>query len=120
MARIKKSSKVIEGAQKRYAGIKSIASNLDLGNGMTLVRFGQAISATQAALASYHSARSAADAAQNAFVGAERGLRDLSERMLTGVATKYGKDSSEYEVAGGTRKSERKRRARKVKIVSKA
>jgi hypothetical protein len=29
--------------------------------------------------------------------------------MLAGVASKYGKDSVEYEKAGGVRKSERKR-----------
>lgn len=30
--------------------------------------------------------------------------------MLTGVGTRYGKDSIEYEKAGGVRKSERTRR----------
>ena len=45
---------------------------------------------------------------------AEKAIRDLSERMLAGVASKYGKDSSEYEMAGGTRKSERKRPTRKT------
>jgi hypothetical protein len=40
---------------------------------------------------------------------AEKTLRDMSERMLTGVATKYGKDSDEYEKAGGVRKRDRKR-----------
>lgn len=33
--------------------------------------------------------------------------------MLAGVASKYGKDSNEYEMAGGTRKSEIKRPAKK-------
>jgi hypothetical protein len=32
--------------------------------------------------------------------------------MLAGVAAKYGKDSDEYEKAGGVRKSERKRPTR--------
>jgi hypothetical protein len=31
--------------------------------------------------------------------------------MLIGVAFKYGKDSREYEMAGGVRKSERVRRS---------
>jgi hypothetical protein len=38
-------------------------------------------------------------------------MDDLTERMLAGVGSKYGKDSTEYEKAGGVRKSERKRRA---------
>ena len=35
-------------------------------------------------------------------------LDELTTRMLAGVAAKYGKDSREYEQAGGTRTSERK------------
>ena len=42
-------------------------------------------------------------------------MRDLNERALDGVASKYGKNSNEYEQAGGTRKSERKRPVRKPK-----
>jgi hypothetical protein len=41
-------------------------------------------------------------------------LKDWNERMLAGVATAYGKDSSEYEQAGGVRKSERKKPVRKA------
>jgi hypothetical protein len=33
--------------------------------------------------------------------------------MLTDIATRYGKDSAEYTMAGGIRKSERKPRTRK-------
>jgi hypothetical protein len=35
--------------------------------------------------------------------------------MLAGVGSKYGKDSNEYEKAGGTRTSERKPPLRKKK-----
>ena len=40
----------------------------------------------------------------------EKSLSALCERMLLGVAVKYGKDSAEYEMAGGVRKSERIRK----------
>lgn len=49
---------------------------------------------------------------------AEDRLKDLSERVLLGVATRYGKDSDEYEMAGGIRKSERKRPLRRAKAES--
>lgn len=42
----------------------------------------------------------------------------MSERMLAGVAARYGKDSSQYEQAGGVRKSERKRPTRKTKTLA--
>lgn len=36
-------------------------------------------------------------------------VKDWNERVLTGVATKYGKNSNQYEMAGGKKKSERKK-----------
>ncbi|MCI5194555.1 MAG: hypothetical protein D3915_15810 [Candidatus Electrothrix sp. AU1_5] len=41
----------------------------------------------------------------------EKELRDLSSLMLSGVKVKYGRDSNEYEMAGGTRLSDRKRKS---------
>jgi hypothetical protein len=38
--------------------------------------------------------------------------------MLIAVAAKYGKDSYEYEMAGGIRKSERKRPTRRLDSVA--
>jgi hypothetical protein len=40
----------------------------------------------------------------------EKTLNEMTERMLIGVAFKFGKDSREYEMAGGVRKSERVRK----------
>jgi hypothetical protein len=40
--------------------------------------------------------------------------------MLAAVGVKYGKDSSEYEKAGGTRTSERKAPLRKAAAAAKA
>ena len=37
-------------------------------------------------------------------------MRGFSSRMLAGVGVQYGKDSNEYEMAGGTRASEIKRK----------
>lgn len=64
-------------------------------------------------LDAYNTLLSQTDGALNAFVVAEKGLKDLSERMLSGVAVKFGKDSAPYKMAGGVRKSERNRPVRK-------
>lgn len=45
----------------------------------------------------------------------EAELADLTERMLKGVASQYGRDSVEYGQAGGTRKSDIKRSPRGAK-----
>ena len=55
------------------------------------------------------------DDALNLFGKAEDDLSVLSGRMLAGAGVKFGKDSSEYEKAGGTRTSEIKRAPRTPK-----
>lgn len=114
MPRPKRSSKVVDKAERRMAAIKSISANLDLGNGHTVDSFNTAIEATRNKLSDYNSSLSTADAAQNALVEAEKKLMEITEHVLLSVAAKYGKDSHEYEMAGGTRKSERKRPVRKT------
>jgi hypothetical protein len=42
-----------------------------------------------------------------------RKLRNMSTEILSGIRSKFGVDSNEYEQAGGTRQSERKRPVRK-------
>jgi hypothetical protein len=37
----------------------------------------------------------------------EKSLGNLTEQMLIGVAFQYGKNSSEYQMAGGVRKQDR-------------
>jgi hypothetical protein len=41
-----------------------------------------------------------------------------SSTMLTATSAKYGKNSNEYELAGGTRTSERKTASRKAKTTA--
>jgi hypothetical protein len=115
MGRVRKTSKVLEMSQVRAGSIKSISPTLDLGNGLTAVAFDTAIASLQTKLADYNQALAAADEKANALALAEKEVRDLSERMLAGVAARFGKNSSEYEQAGGVRKSERKPPTRKAK-----
>ena len=115
MARQKRKSPAIENADVRAAALTSISPTLDLGNGLTVVAYKAAIANGQTLLDAYNTLLSQADHALNALVAAEKGLLDLSERMLGGVGSKFGKDSSQYEMAGGTRKSEKKKPKRKPK-----
>ena len=115
MARKKRTSPVIDAAKTRAASLKSISSTLDLGGDMTLGKYQLAISEAEGQLNEYNTKLSELDDYLNGLVAKEKSIQDWSERMLSGVATKFGKDSSEYEKAGGTRKSERKKPARKPK-----
>ena len=93
--------------------MKSIKATLDLGNGISVAKFNALTLDLKKALDDYNTLLSEGDAALNRVVATEKSIRDVSERLLAGVASRYGKDSDEYEKAGGTRKSERKKPIRK-------
>ena len=109
MARQKRTSPIAEAAGTRASALESIDANLDLGNSLTLGAYKSAISSVAFQLSSYNTKLSEIDGLLNALEAGEKSLADLSERMLTGVATKFGKNSDQYEKAGGTKKSEIKR-----------
>lgn len=115
MARRKRSSRILENAEQRYAGLHSIDANLNLSKDLTLEAFKANIEKLRSEINAYNSILSAADRAANIVKELEAEVNTLSEQMLLGVAFQYGKDSHEYEMAGGTRKSERKRPSRKEK-----
>ena len=113
MARPKRSSVVLQKAEKREAGLQSISDNLDLGNDLTLETYSQRLQALRSQIFAYNSTLSTLDDLSRDIKGEEQALRDLSEQMLLGVAAKYGKNSGEYGKAGGIPKSERRRPTRK-------
>lgn len=106
MAYRRKMSDYISEALLRAANLKAIDPALDLGNGLTIAAYESEIAATQARLDSYNAKLAHADAEGNAFRDSEKNLRTMNARMLAAVGVKYGKNSSEYEMAGGTRSSE--------------
>jgi len=109
MARQKRNSNVLQVAQVRAAAIESIGPSLDLGNGLTVENYRAAIDNLQTMLDNYNTRLSELDGMLNTLKASEKELSSLSTRMLAGVAAAYGKESSEYEQAGGTRTSEIKR-----------
>lgn len=105
LARIKE----YDNAKSRLAALKSINPALDLGNGMVIGTYQTSIDNFTSLLSQYNTALSTVDDLYNKCNQSLLDVKDLSERMLAGVASKYGKNSSEYEMAGGTRKTERKK-----------
>lgn len=115
MSRIKKTtSKMILNAAARAAGMESINPTLDLGAGNSLAAFKTAIDEARVRQDAYNTLLSQADEARNLMKTAELKAGAFSKRMLAAVAAQYGLDSNEYEKAGGTRESERKRPVREA------
>jgi hypothetical protein len=114
MARKKRTSPEVDAAKIRAASLESIDAALDLGNGQTLASYNAAIAATEKQLNTYNTKLSELDEMLNNLEESETALADLSERMLAGVASKFGKNSTDYEKAGGKRKSEIQRGPKKA------
>ena len=110
MARRKKTSATLTKAEQRLSGLKSIAAKVDLGNGFTSDTFGKEVSGLRQKIEDYNTLLSKADDAVNEIQKMERQLSVSAENVLLGVKMKYGKDSSQYEMVGGTRQSDRRRR----------
>lgn len=89
--------------------MQSIQPKLDLGAGLSVASLTKMHEALNGALAHYNKLLSDTDAALNNIQDLETKARELAERTLIGIAANFGKDSSEYEQAGGTRRSERKK-----------
>jgi hypothetical protein len=109
MARTKRTSSILETARQRLAGLKSITKAPDFGATLTLIGYETDITTLSDKLDKYNEMLSGLDSLQNEVQALEAALRDKNVRMLSATEAQYGSDSSEYEQAGGTRRSERKR-----------
>lgn len=109
MARRRRKSNILEKATRRASGLRSISPTLDLGPGLTLAEFEQKISSVRTKQENYNTALAALDDLLNDLQANEKILDDLNTRMLAGVGARWGKNSSQYEQAGGTRTDERKK-----------
>ncbi|OUL25265.1 hypothetical protein BV378_17085 [Nostoc sp. RF31YmG] len=117
MARIKRSSRILSKAEKRLASIESINSNLDVGEGLTVQGYNEKIAKMRQSLQVYNRALSTIDNLLTQLIENEQDLADYSEKILRGIAYKFGSNSHEYQMAGGTRKSDRKRPVRQSPVV---
>jgi uncharacterized protein YukE len=112
MARQKRNSRTLDKAEVRLASIKAISSTLDVGEGLTVKDYTEKIEGLRQSLEAYNTTLSSIDGLLTQIIENEQELADYSEKMLRGIAYKYGNNSHEYQMAGGTRKSDRKRTVR--------
>jgi hypothetical protein len=103
-------------AEERLNNLRTISEDLDLGNGITTTALAEKIDLYKSTRNSrkFHQSVVASESVTLSIL--EKEIRDFSERSLIGVAAKFGKDSEEYGKAGGTRKVDRKRPVRVVKV----
>ncbi len=121
MSQKKRTSRVLESAELKFAGLKAINSNLDIGDNYNIAKLTQLIEELRTKLENYNTIISMIDSSKIEIEELEKNLATYCENMLMGIGFKYGRDSREYEMAGGIRKSEilRKSRATRLKTVAK-
>jgi HAMP domain-containing protein len=111
MTRKKRTSRMLEKAELRSAGLKAVDPMMNFGDTRSMTNLTTQIERLRTKIDSYNTALAIIDSSKTEIEALEKSLGDLSDQMLIGVAFKYGKNSSEYEMAGGVRKSERIRRS---------
>ncbi len=94
-------SDAIDKAQRRIALLTSIDANLDLGYGLTVGLYREKIESSRTQLEVHDRLKSDFDESCKAMKQTEKELSELSERMLNAVAVKYGRNSVQYQKAGG-------------------
>ena len=109
MARRKRNSGTLAYAERRIESLQSINTALDFGNGLTLAAYNSLISDLRLKLATYNTALSAIDKLADDVNTVEHAVLVMSEKMLLGVGSRYGKASPEYEMAGGSRRKTSRR-----------
>lgn len=109
MTQRKRNSISLTKAERRIEGMQTINSQLDFSNGFSIATYNTKVIELREKLAAYNQAQTIVDKTHNALIEAERELNTYSEQMLLNVASRYGKNSDEYEMAGGTRRSDRKK-----------
>ncbi|MDQ3802103.1 MAG: hypothetical protein M3384_21975 [Acidobacteriota bacterium] len=108
MAKARKSAtRTMNETEQKIAGMKSIEATLDLTGGVSVAAGEALLADARAALEDYNQTLALADEKLNVFNAKERVLRGFNKKVLPAVGLKYGTDSAEYEMVGGTRDSER-------------
>jgi ABC-type hemin transport system substrate-binding protein len=116
MSRLKRTSRILEKAQLRSAGLKSIVPRIKFDEDNNLEKLIESIEQLRNKLDLYNTALSIVDSSKTEIEEMEKNLSQLSQKMLMVVAIKYGKDSREYEMAGGVRNSDRIRKIRSSRL----
>jgi hypothetical protein len=114
----KRSSQILKKAQFRVAGLKAIDPNINFDDTYNLKNLTQLIEQFHNMLNDYNAAIAMIDSSKKKLDEMEKNLSHISDKMLMGVGFKYGKNSNEYELAGGVRDSERIRKSRLTRLKS--
>jgi exonuclease VII small subunit len=120
MSRKKSTSRNLQKAEFRVAGLKAIDPNIAFDENCNLQNLTQLIDQFHNMLKKYNDSMAVIDSSRTKLDEMEKTISKISDKMLAGVGFKYGKDSNEYELAGGVKQSERVRKSRLTRLKNSA
>jgi hypothetical protein len=103
----------MQQAKQVVEAIQHIDANFKVGDGVSLAALQNAMGLVEANQGKINSLQAQLTDEFNQRVTANTALWDMVKRIRGGIKAAYGDDSSQYEMAGGTRISERKKGGRK-------
>jgi hypothetical protein len=105
MSQRTRTSPILTKAQTRNIAIQSIDPNFDIGNGISVVEFSASIEDTLTKVNRYNLALSTLTQLHNEMMVSEKALANHHERVLSSISGKFGRNSTEYEMAGGRKRA---------------
>ncbi|MCU0550219.1 MAG: hypothetical protein MUC48_12790 [Leptolyngbya sp. Prado105] len=111
-----RTSSVLTSIDARITGLRAINPHLDFGNDRSLAGLTTTAEQLRTKLAEHNNLLAALETSRNELNALEDKADTLSKQMLKGVEFQYGQDSHEYELAGGTKTSDRIRKMMKSRL----
>lgn len=87
----------------------AIKEDLDFGDGLSFDAFKALANEVREKQQQYNALLSEVDGIYNELLQIENELTEMSDHLLSSIKGRFGRNSSQYEKAGGVRLSERKR-----------
>lgn len=107
MAKLLKYSTKYTKARNQFSGLKTINDQFSLHDDINVTTFDDKLKAVENAYSEVNQLKKQQDAKRASLKKLETELNDYTQRVLSGIGSKFGFDSEEYEKAGGVRKSKR-------------
>ena len=107
MAKLLKYSTKYTKARNQFSGLKTINDQFSLHDDINVTTFDDKLKAVENAYSEVNQLKKQQDAKRANLKKMETDLNNYSQRVLSGIGSKFGFDSEEYEKAGGVRKSKR-------------
>ncbi len=108
---LQRTSRILDKGQLRILKLRAVDPKMDFGSDRNLATLSEQIEQLNTKLNDYNSTIAKLDDTKLEIDEMERRMGDLLDQLMNSVSAQYGNDSREYEMAGGTRKSDRIRRS---------